>query len=156
MTPGPLLKRALRAPVRLYDLRAGWLLGHRFLLLTHRGRRTGRLHRTVLEVVTWDAEQHEAIVMSGFGPGSQWYKNVLAGGASEVRIARERFTPRVRQLDADEAAAAIAEYERRTRAVGPIIRAVLSRQAGFRYDGSDASRRRVAEALPLVAFARGD
>jgi hypothetical protein len=65
--PGPILRRALRLPVRLYDLGAARLFGHRFLLLTHRGRRSGRLYRTMLEVVDWDSERREAIVMSGFG-----------------------------------------------------------------------------------------
>ncbi len=156
MTPGPLLKRVLRMPVWLYDLRAGWLLGHRFLLLTHRGRRTGRLHRCVLEVVDWHPDTHEAIVMVGFGRTSQWYKNVLAGGASEVRIARQRFTPEARQLEAEEATKVIAGYEHRNRIVRPIIRALLSHQAGFRYDGSDAARRRVVHALPLVGFRARD
>jgi hypothetical protein len=49
--PGPVLRRLLRAPSLLYDWHAGWLLGRRFLRLTHRGRRSGRRYRTVLEVV---------------------------------------------------------------------------------------------------------
>ncbi len=154
--PGPLLKRVLRAPVRLYDLNAGWLLGHRFLLLTHRGRRTGRRYRCPLEVLVWRPDVREAIVMAGFGPKSQWYRNVLAGGATEVQIARQRFAPVARQLEAEEATTVIAAYEQRNRLVRPIVRAVLSRQAGFPYDGSDAARRRLVEALPLVGLgARG-
>ena len=31
----------MRAPVRLYDLGLGWLLGRRFTCLTHVGRRSG-------------------------------------------------------------------------------------------------------------------
>jgi hypothetical protein len=34
--------------VALYSAHAGWLLGHRFLLLRHRGRRSHRLYGTVL------------------------------------------------------------------------------------------------------------
>jgi hypothetical protein len=47
--------------------RVGWLLGHRFLMLTHRGRRTGRVYRTVLEVVARDEVTREAVVMFAFG-----------------------------------------------------------------------------------------
>lgn len=150
--PGPILVRALRLPAHLYDIGAGRLLGHRFLLLTHRGRRSGRLYRTMLEVVGWDADKREATVMSGFGPEANWRLNVLAGGAAEVRIAELRFAPRVRSLEVEEAVAVLADYERRNRAVGPIVRAILSRLAGFRYDGSAESRHRLVEALPLVAF----
>lgn len=35
-TPGPLARRLLAVPARLYDCHAGWLLGQRFLLLTHK------------------------------------------------------------------------------------------------------------------------
>jgi deazaflavin-dependent oxidoreductase (nitroreductase family) len=150
--PGPILGRALRLPVHLYDLGAARLLGHRFLLLTHRGRRSGRLYRTMLEVVGWDPERREAIAMSGFGPDANWRLNVLAGGAVEVRIAELRFEPRVRSPEREEAVGVLADYERRNRVAGPIVRAVLSRLAGFRYDGSAESRYRVVEALPLLAF----
>jgi deazaflavin-dependent oxidoreductase (nitroreductase family) len=154
--PGPILKRALALPAALYGIGAGWLLGHRFLLLVHRGRRTGRVYRTVLEVVHWQREPSEAVVMSGFGRDSQWYRNVLAGGAVEIRIGRRRYHPTVRPLPEDEAMAVLAAYERRNRVVVPVIRAVLSRLAGIRYDGSASSRRSVVQALPLVAFRSDD
>lgn len=90
--------------------------------------------------------------MSGFGKDAQWYRNVIAGGAVEVRIARNRFSPAVRPLGTEEAAAALAIYERGHRLLTPIVRPLLSRLSGLRYDGSPASRRRVVEALPLLAF----
>jgi deazaflavin-dependent oxidoreductase (nitroreductase family) len=152
MRPGRLLKRLLRAPAALYSANAGWLLGHRFLLLTHRGRRTGRVYRTVLEVVAWDEATQEAVVMSGFGRSSQWYRNVLATDPVEVQIARRRFVARVRELDADEAAGVLASYEQRNRIAARFLRAVLSKPAGFRYDGSESARRRLVQVLPLVAF----
>jgi deazaflavin-dependent oxidoreductase (nitroreductase family) len=146
------VKWLLRAPVALYAVGAGWLLGHRFLLLRHRGRRTRRRYATVLEVVAWRPSTREAVVLSGLGRRSQWYRNVLAGQAVEVRIGRLRFTPVARPLDTDEAAEVLADYERRNRMVAPLVRAVLSRLAGFRYDGSEAARRKLVETLPLVAL----
>jgi deazaflavin-dependent oxidoreductase (nitroreductase family) len=138
--------------VALYSARAGWLLGHRFLLLRHRGRRSHRLYGTVLEVVEWRPAAREAVVMSGFGHRSEWYRNVLAGQAVEVQIARLRFTPSVRPLGSGEAVGVLADYERRNRLAAPLVRAVLSKLIGFRYDGSDAARRRLVQTLPLVAF----
>jgi deazaflavin-dependent oxidoreductase (nitroreductase family) len=142
----------LRAPVALYSVRAGWLLGHRFLFLRHRGRKSHRLYCTVLEVLAWRQAAREAVVMSGFGPSSQWCRNVLAGQAVEVQIARLRFVPSVRLLGIDEAVGVLADYERRNRLVAPLVRAVLSKLAGFDYDSSDAARCRLVQALPLVAF----
>jgi deazaflavin-dependent oxidoreductase (nitroreductase family) len=150
--PGPILKRALRAPAALYAVGAGRLLGHRFLLLVHRGRHSGREYRTMLEVVRWEAARREAVVMSGFGRRSGWYLNSLAGGAEEVRIAGARFRPEVRAVGEEEAMGILADYERRNRLVSPVVRAVLSRLAGFEYDGSPAARRRLVGELPLLAF----
>ncbi len=90
--------------------------------------------------------------MSGFGPKSQWHQNVLAGGATEIRIARQCWRPQVRHLSPEEASSVMADYERRNRLAGPLLRAVLSRLAGFRYDGSAPARLRLVQALPLVAF----
>ncbi len=144
--------RALKAPTALYEHGWGWLLGHRFLALTHCGRRTGRQYVTVLEVVRWTPATHEAVVVSGFGPKAQWYRNVLAAGAEEVRIARVRYPAHARVLAHDEAVAVLADYERRNRLLAPVVRAVLSRLTGVRYDGSDRARDQIADKLPLVAF----
>ena len=46
--PTGVLKWGYNLPIALYRVRLGWLLGHRFLLLTHQGRKTGRILQTVL------------------------------------------------------------------------------------------------------------
>jgi hypothetical protein len=106
----------------------------------------------MLEVIGWDPEKREAIVMSGFGPDASWRLNVLAGGAVEVQIAGLRFEPRVRSPEREEASGVLADYERRNRLAGLLVRWVLSRLAGFRYDGSSESRSKLVEALPLLAL----
>ncbi len=68
--PGPGLRALTRAPGLLYRFGLGGLLGHRFLQLTHTGRRSGRQQMTVLEVLAWDPARREAAVLSAFGRGS--------------------------------------------------------------------------------------
>ena len=55
----------LRAPIALYRLGLGGLLGQRFLCLTHAGRVSGRLRTTVIEVLSRDKEQGVYYVVSG-------------------------------------------------------------------------------------------
>ncbi len=154
--PGRLLRRALRAPARLYDWHLGWLLGHRFLRLTHRGRRSGRRYRTVLEVVGRDRHSGEYLVMAGFGPKSEWYRNLQANPhAVQIDIGGERFVPQHRLLTQDEALVMLEAYERRNRIVAPIIRRVLAGLIGQPYDGSDTARHTVVRALPMIAFRPG-
>jgi len=67
----------LRFPILIYRLKLGWLLGRRFLLLTHTGRKSGGAYATVLEVLRYDQDSHHCIIASGWGTRSQWYRNVL-------------------------------------------------------------------------------
>lgn len=148
----PWVIHALRAPAALYEWNLGWLLGRRFLRLTHRGRRSGRCYRMMLEVIGNDPERGEVFVMVGLGRRAQWYRNVVAGGAVELALGRERFQPDYRELSPAEAAAVLAHYEQRNRLAAPIVRAVLSRLVGWRYDGSAAARERLVRERPILAF----
>lgn len=148
---GP-LRAILHLPVHLYRARLGVLLGHRFLLLVHRGRRSGRRYETVLEVVRYDPVTEESVVVAGWGRRTAWFHNVEAGGAVAVLTGGRRYAPAYRLLDADEATAVVAEYERRNRFIAPVVRAVLSWLVGWRYHGTEAARRRLVAQLPLLAF----
>ncbi len=150
--PGPVVRGLLRAPARLYDWNLGWLLGRRFLRLTHVGRRTGRRHRTMLEVIGTRPAAGEFLVLAGLGRSANWYRNVQAGPAVEVAVGRRRFRPEHRTLGEDEAVVVLADYERRNRLVAPVVRRVLSWLVGWRYDGSEEARSRLARELPVVAF----
>jgi deazaflavin-dependent oxidoreductase (nitroreductase family) len=141
-----------RAPVYLYRWRLGWLLGRRFLLLIHVGRRTGRRRHTVLEIVEYRREGPEAIVISAFGRRADWLRNIKATPDPQVVIGSRRFTAIHRILGKDDAVGVLGRYQRRNRLVLPIIRLVLSRLLGWRYDGSEEHRRRLAAQLPFVAF----
>lgn len=150
--PGPILAALLRAPARLYDWNVGWVLGRRFLRLTHVGRRTGREYQTMLEVVGENRNRHEVIVVAGLGRSAQWYRNLLADKATEVAIGRERFAPRYRELGLAEAAAVLAEYEQRNRYIAPVVRRVLSWLVGWHYDGTEVKRLQLVSELPMVAL----
>ncbi len=89
----PRAKKLLRAPARLYGWHAGWILGRRFLRLTHVGRCSGRLYQTILEVIGENRESGELIVVAGFGCTADWYRNLQASDAREVAVGRERFVP---------------------------------------------------------------
>lgn len=150
--PNTVLRGLFRAPAYLYRCNLGWLLGRRFLLLVHTGRRTGLRRSTVLEVVEYREKGPEAVVISAFGRNAQWLRNIERNAEPEVVISRQRFTAAHRFLDEAEAMAAIAGYERRNRLATPIIRRVLSRLLGWHYDGSAGARRRLVRQLPLIAL----
>ena len=60
--PTGAFKAVLRAPVWLYRWRLGSLLGERFLLITHFGRKSGRAYRTPVEAVEHARQAGEYII----------------------------------------------------------------------------------------------
>lgn len=147
-----MVRSILRAPQILYRHNLGWMLGHRFLLLEHTGRRTGVSHLTVVEVLHYERGSQTAIVMSGWGRDADWFRNIEANGKAEVTIGRETYVAHHEVLDEQAAADVLAQYESRNRWLLPIIRPVLGNLAGARYDGSEDGRRALVRQLPIVAF----
>ncbi len=84
----------------------------------------------------------------GMGERSDWYRNLAAHPALEVQIGRRRFTPKQRFLNQDEAYQEIVDDERHH----PIAIRGLAPLFGYRYDGSEQSRRAFADSLRMVSF----
>ena len=146
--PAGALRLAFRLPIYLYRFDLGWLLGHRFLLLVHRGRKSSLLHQTMLEVVLYDPSIRESVVLSAWGEDADWYRNLQKGPAIEIRTGRESYEPLQRFLSPEEANAALASYERRH----PWAARILGRLLGYPLGGPEAARRAFAESVRLVAF----
>ena len=130
----PWLRVAFRLPEHLYRHGLGRLLGHRFLRLTHRGRRSGT-------PVPHGPGGAAVVVVSGFGPRADWLRNVEAGGRVEVTVGRSTLPAAHRWFDVDDAEAVLADYERRNPLIAPVVRRVLSWLLGWPYDGSAKARR---------------
>ncbi len=95
-----LLRLLFRIPVWLYRAGLGGLLGHRFMLVTHRGRVTGRTRWTALEVV--GHEYGGYLAASGFGPRAQWYQNIRHDPHVTVQIGWRRAPATARLLTAED------------------------------------------------------
>ena len=146
--PRGVLRWLLKMPVVLYHAHLGWLLGHRFLMITHRGRTSGRIYHTVVEVVGFDRRTRESVVASGWGEKADWLKNIRASSALEIRTGAMRYVPEQRFLEPVERVERLREYE----GEHPIAWRELVRILGYPYDGTEASRQALAENLPMVAF----
>ena len=142
------MRLVLRAPLWLYRARLGWLLGSRFICLVHRGRRSGRLHRAVLEVVHFDRERPELAVIAGWGPRTQWYRNLERAPAEQVTLGRRRWRrPAQRFPDEPERVELLRAYAREH----PLAARELARACGA--EGMDDDEiARLAERTRAVAF----
>jgi deazaflavin-dependent oxidoreductase (nitroreductase family) len=145
-TPSGVRRLLFRAPILLYRAGLGGLLGSRFVLIEHVGRRTGTVHNTVVEVVRRDND--EVTVAAGFGPGSDWYRNLLIHPDATIQIGSRRLPVTAQPVPESARAAAMLDYARRHRHAAPR----LARFMGFTIDGTDADFEAVGRALHMLRF----
>jgi deazaflavin-dependent oxidoreductase (nitroreductase family) len=147
--PRGLLRLALRAPIWLYRLRLGRLTGHRLLYLAHRGRRTGARREVVVETVRFDPTVPEAVVIAAWGGNPDWYRNLQAAPALEVRIGGHHWPhPRHRFLTGTETLHALRDYQhahpRAWKRLAPLL--------GFPAEPTDPRWPEIADTIRAIAF----
>jgi deazaflavin-dependent oxidoreductase (nitroreductase family) len=100
----------VRAPIWLYRGGLGFVFGNRLLMLEHVGRVSGQRRYVVLEVVDRPSAQ-EYVIVSGFGPQSQWYRNVTANPRVRVSSALRKLVPAPAELMSEaDSADALRDY----------------------------------------------
>jgi deazaflavin-dependent oxidoreductase (nitroreductase family) len=116
--------RAVNNPIQL---RYAWLLPP-WVVICHRGRRSGRLYRT--PVNAYRRGSTLAVVVL-YGERSDWVQNVLAGGGQVVRGGRTYELRNARVIAVDEADGAVPAIARRVgRLSGKLLVAQLEGPAG--------------------------
>ena len=91
LRPNWLRRRLAKWPVPLYRLGLGALLAQRVLMLTTRGRVTGRDRKTPL----WYVRDSDIVYcMSGWGSSSDWLKNLEAYPQVLLQIGKSRWETR--------------------------------------------------------------
>ncbi len=139
-----------KAPIWLYRLRLGWLLGRRFLLLEHRGRKSGRLYRTVLEVIGHEPTSETYYVIAGFGKRSDWLLNVQAHPQVTITVGTQHIPARARVLAPQEGARVLGEFARRY----PKEVEMLARAFGYPSIRTEQEMLSFVEEHPVVALMR--
>lgn len=146
--PRGLLRILARLPIWLYWAKLGWLLGNRFLMLTHVGRRSGRQHDTVVEVVRYDTSSGIYVIVSGFGERTDWFLNISQTPQVTVHVGRRAFAAIAERLPLEDALREFKDYARRH----PTAAKALARVLGYPWDGSEASYQQMARRLPVIAL----
>jgi deazaflavin-dependent oxidoreductase (nitroreductase family) len=147
--PSKALRFGLRLPILLYRLKLGWMLGDRFLMLTHTGRKSGLPREVVIEVVKHDKENNIYYVVSGWGEKADWYRNIRKTPQVTVQSGRRKFQTEAEFIPVEKAIEIVNTYAREH----PIAFNELSGLfLGERMkSGSDAPER-IARKMPMVAY----
>jgi deazaflavin-dependent oxidoreductase (nitroreductase family) len=145
--PAAFLIPMLKLPLLLYRAGLGRLLGHRFMLLAHVGRRSGKVRHTVLAVLHFDPKTRKIMTISAWS-ASDWYKNILALPALQVETGSARYVPNYHSLSPEEIAALFEDY----RSQHPIFSRIVCRIPGWKWDSSHEELLELAKTLRGVAF----
>jgi deazaflavin-dependent oxidoreductase (nitroreductase family) len=146
--PSGLGRLAFRAPIWLYRANLGFLLGGRFLLLKHTGRKSGLTRQTVLEVVKHDPDSKIYYVASGYGEKSDWYKNIMANPQVSIKVGNQEFQATAERLSTESAEEIMLEYGRKH----PTALRELARIMGYRIENKDDEYRAIGRLLPIIAI----
>lgn len=88
------------------------LIGIEWIVLTTTGRRSGRAHTVVLDVVGRDATRDLWYVQPAYGRGAAWVQNVLARPEATAQIGARRLRVRVTDVTGPEGAEVVLRFLR--------------------------------------------
>ncbi len=107
----PWRKVMFKAPITLWRLGLGPVIGKVLLLITHTGRKTGLPRRTMVEYHQLDGKKYAPCA---FGPKTDWYKNVAANPYVTIQTADgAQSVKAVRVTEDDELIAVYELFKRR-------------------------------------------
>lgn len=147
--PKGLMRLMLRMPIWLYRLRMGWLLGKRFVMFTHIGRRSGLPRQTVVEVVDYDAAKDQYIIASGWGEHTDWLRNIQKTPRVLLDTGRRRVEATATRLPVHAAAEVLHRYAQKHPAA---FRQLGRFMSGQPLTSSFEDCQRLANIIPLIAL----
>lgn len=144
--PGRLALVFMRLPLNAYRRDKGQLLGHTFLEFDHVGRKSGKTYQAVAMVLSYDKQSGEAVICRGWD--TDWYRNLEAHPATNVKVGSESFRPEQRFLTEDEAYQVGLQFRREH----PYRMRLISRVLGWGDMRDDARIREFVRDHPFIAF----
>jgi deazaflavin-dependent oxidoreductase (nitroreductase family) len=145
--PKGFLRFVMRLPIPLYRLHLGWLLGKRFLLLEHLGRRSNEWRRAVIEVVDHDPQEESYVVAAAWGAHSDWFRNIQRTPGVYVTVSTHRFAALAQPISPSEAARHLKAYSVRSPAA---FKQIGSRLVGETSGDADQIIQAFVSVIPFV------
>jgi deazaflavin-dependent oxidoreductase (nitroreductase family) len=105
---GPIFRWIFKFPLLLDKCGLWFLIPNGILILTTKGRRTGKARKTPMEFGRVQPDG-SYLVMSGWAGRTDWYKNALVEPQVTVKIGRKEFNAKAEPLECEEIAALLRE-----------------------------------------------
>lgn len=148
--PTGLQRWFFRAPIMLYRIGLGGLMGGRFLLINHIGRKSGKKRQAVVEVVAHDNASGVYYVASGWGHKSQWFQNLQANPDVTIQVGWKKIDVTAEVVTPETGADVLKQY----RENHEFAARELSKRMGIDMADADTDTLKdiVSDKLPVVAF----
>ncbi len=140
--------KLFRAPIYLYHLKLGFLLGERFIHLQHWGRVSGELKETVIEVIDQDKANGKIYSASGFGEKSQWFKNISKNSEVLITLKNAEHQATARVVSEKEAEDILLRYAK----AHPNSMRGVARLSGYEIGADDQDVIEFSRIVKVVEF----
>lgn len=131
--PKGLARWLFKLPNFFYAIGLGSLMGSRFIQIKHIGRNSGKVYKTIIEVVKYNVQQQKVFVVSGFKEKSDWLKNITRLPQIEVNFKGRSSHAVAKRLPQEKADEVLLDYAHRH----PFAMRELAKFMGYEIDGSN-------------------
>jgi deazaflavin-dependent oxidoreductase (nitroreductase family) len=125
------------------------MMGGRFLLLNHIGRKSGLKRQTVIEVVSHDETTGVTFVAAAWQNQSDWYRNIQQNPIVGVQVGNHRFQACAEEVSLQEAESQLWDYARKHPTA---FRELVIIMLGERLPPDKETCRKVAESVPVISL----
>jgi deazaflavin-dependent oxidoreductase (nitroreductase family) len=111
--PGRILRWLFRVPLYLQRIGlGGWerLFGIRFMKITTKGRRTGKPHSVLIDILEHDPTKDVYYVQSAYGDRADWVRNIKTNPLFEAEVGRNKFKARAQCVSAQKTSNLLINY----------------------------------------------
>ncbi|MBI3161112.1 MAG: nitroreductase family deazaflavin-dependent oxidoreductase [Chloroflexi bacterium] len=137
--PSLLLKFLFKMPVYFHKMGfAGWerIVGAQWMLITTRGRKTGKRRETMVDVMEYDKITDTYYIEVAYGSRADWFKNIQNTPVFEAQVGRRKFHARAAMLSSENTADMLVQFYRRkpayTRSVMAMVGMKFTSENGLR------------------------
>ena len=150
--PTGIFRWLLRFPIVMYRLGLGGLLGGRFMLIHHIGRKSGQARQAIVEVIRHDKASDTYFAASGWGYNAHWYRNLVATPEVMIHVGRREFAVTAETISAEQGAEILIAYRQKHQFAADQLGQVMGLDIG--HAPIEELETMIRESLPIVGFRR--
>ena len=115
-------QKASKWPLLIYACRLGILIDHKVLVLSIKGRKTGKEYKVPMWYVRLEQDTENVYCLSRRGSSSQWVKNILADPVVSLKIGRVSLSAKASIIrKSDEVGRFLGFFQRKYGTMGRLL-----------------------------------